>query len=151
MDLAAVPHPGGGAELGPLFGAPLARFGQRVRRQQVEGRLLAALPVLAGGVRAIEKLLGLLDSLRPTGPDAKERVEELRTYLTNNKERMAYDVFRKEGRRSAAPIEGTNQHLVSKRMVVPGGRWTREGANAILAERCSYFSGRCDEDRHLAA
>ena len=106
--------------------------------------------ILEKGIKAVEQLSGMLAQLKPKGEEAKKVVRELRTYLANNKERMAYDRYRQEGRPiSSAPIEGANEHLVSKRMEVTGARWTREGANAILAERCAYFSGRWD-DKHRA-
>lgn len=104
--------------------------------------------ILDRGTTAVDELTAALDGLQPRGADAKKEVSELRTYLTNNKHRMAYDVFRAEGRPiSSAPMEGANEHLVSKRMEVSGARWTPEDANAILASRCAYFSRRWDEPR----
>jgi hypothetical protein len=104
--------------------------------------------ILERGVDAVDELRQALGRLKPRGADAKKKVNELATYLENNKLRMAYDIFTREGRPiSSAPIEGANEHLVSRRLEVSGARWLPAEANAILASRCTYFSGRWDEPK----
>ena len=97
------------------------------------------------GERGVDAMLTALAALNPKSKAARKKVDELKTYATNNKQRMAYDVYRKEGRPIASsPIEGANAHLVSKRIEVPGATWLPEAVDAILASRCRLFSGRWD-------
>lgn len=97
------------------------------------------------GERGVDALLTALATLKPKSKAAREKVDELQTYAANNKHRMAYDVYRKEGRPIASsPIEGANAHLVSKRIEVPGATWLPQAVDAILASRCRLFSGRWD-------
>ncbi|MCY4658067.1 MAG: hypothetical protein OXC80_14810 [Gammaproteobacteria bacterium] len=66
-------------------------------------------------------------------------------YLENNSARMDYLRCRREGLPCASSrVECIYKNVVGAQMKRGGMRWTVQGANAILALRCSIKSGQLD-------
>jgi len=74
----------------------------------------------------------VLAALRELGPRRKATrkvVEELVTYLTNNKDRMDYPEYRAKGYRvSSGSVESANYHVTGARLKQQGMRWSEKGA-----------------------
>ena len=67
-------------------------------------------------------------------------------YFTGNRERMRYPEFRAQGLCVATGVvEGARKNLVGGRLKRGGMHWSVNGANAILALRCSILSNRFDD------
>ena len=77
---------------------------------------------------------------------AQEEVQTQAGYFRNNARRMQYQEFREEGYPlGSGTIESGCKNLVTKRMKGPGMRWSRLGAQNILALRAEYLSDRWDQ------
>jgi hypothetical protein len=74
---------------------------------------------------------------------------ELKTeagYFRRNQRRMQYQEFREDGYPiGSGTIESGCKQLVTMRMKGPGMRWSRTGAENMLALRAAYLSDRWDE------
>jgi hypothetical protein len=96
----------------------------------------------AGQVRA------LLHDVRAHWPRGQERPEGLRQaigYLFRQRRRMNYAAHRKAGYPTGSgTIESGCKVVVQERMVQAGMRWSRCGAQAMLALRCALLSDRWD-------
>jgi hypothetical protein len=102
------------------------------RRQS--GRLLTR---GAGG------LLRALDAIRKCRPEFKETLRRERGYFRTNQARMAYPTYRAQGLPiGSGAIESEAKRLVQQRMKLPGARWSREGAQAVLNVRSRLLSHR---------
>ncbi len=77
------------------------------------------------------------------------RQAELKTeagYFRNNQRRMQYQEFREEGYPiGSGTVESGCKQLVTMRMKGPGMRWSRAGAENMLALRAAYLSDRWDD------
>jgi hypothetical protein len=89
---------------------------------------------------------GRLDMLiRSVGIYAKENEEARKCveYFKKNANRMRYRLFKEMGLcTSTGVVEAGCKIIVGKRLKQAGMRWTKRGANAILALRCYKLSGR---------
>ncbi len=86
------------------------------------------------------KLDGVLKRL-----STMQNAETTIRYLENNRARMDYPRCRREGLPCASSrVESACKNVVGARMKRGGMRWTVQGANAILALRCSIKSGQLD-------
>lgn len=75
-----------------------------------------------------------------------EEADSCRKYLLNNRERLRYPYFRKMGLcTSSGIVESGCRHVIGARVKQSGMHWTVQGANAIIAMRCSKLSGRFDD------
>jgi len=75
------------------------------------------------------EVLAALKELRPRRKATRTMVEELCTYLTNNKDRMNYPEYRKKGYRvSSGSVESANYHVTGARLKQQGMRWSEKGA-----------------------
>lgn len=84
----------------------------------------------------------ILNKLESYLDDFKE-ADSCRKYLINNRERLNYPHFRKMGlSTSSGIVESGCRHVIGARVKQSGMHWTVEGANAIIALRCSMLSGR---------
>ncbi len=87
----------------------------------------------------------ILDALRghaETCDDARKCAD----YIDNNRDRMRYPEFRAMGLCVATGVvEGGCKNIVGGRLKRGGMHWTVDGANAILALRCSILSNRFDD------
>lgn len=65
-----------------------------------------------------------------------EAVDDCVRYFESNRDRMRYDAYRARGMQiGSGVVESACRHVVGQRMKRSGGRWTVEGANAVLAIR----------------
>jgi hypothetical protein len=97
----------------------------------------------------IERLVALLRSQAASHPAlAEDLAEELRTeanYFEDNKERMRYPQFRKQGLFVGSGVIEAGCKTVLGRLKRSGMFWTVRGANAIIALRCSQISGKFED------
>lgn len=90
------------------------------------------------------KIDTILEKLKPYTEDFKE-AESCRKYLINNRERLNYPYFREMGlSTSSGIVESGCRHVIGARVKQSGMHWTVDGANSIIALRCSILSGRFD-------
>jgi len=73
----------------------------------------------------------------------QEERAKLLTYYTENQHRMDYKKYRNIGTGIIGPgaIEAANREVVQKRMKLSGQRWTKTGAQNMLALRTTKLSG----------
>ena len=77
---------------------------------------------------------------------AQQEVQTQAGYFRNNARRMQYQEFREEGYPlGSGTVESGCKNLVTRRMKGPGMRWSRNGAQNMLALRAEYLSNRWDE------
>jgi len=82
-------------------------------------------------------LLRALRRLRPPTPEAAEALRLERGYFTKHAPRMQYPQFRQRGLMiGSGPVEAGCKVVVGHRLKRAGMRWTRHGADHILALRC---------------
>jgi hypothetical protein len=78
--------------------------------------------------------------------DAHEEARQCRDYVERNRARLNYPEFEAQGLcTTTAVVEAGCKITVGTRLKRTGMHWTLDGANAILALRCSVLSGRFDE------
>ena len=94
----------------------------------------------------IESLLLSLRRLRPTSSQAQEVLRQTISYFDNNRARMRYAQFRRQGLFvGSGVIEAGCKTIVGQRLKLSGMHWSLRGANAIIALRCAQLSGRWEE------
>jgi hypothetical protein len=110
-------------------GTPEARQWAQSQCQRIEdGR----------AIEVIDTLAGLKQRLRK----AREQIDSLQTYLTNNLDRMDYPAYRAAGLRvGSGAIESTNYHVTGARLKLPGMRWSETGAAHMARLRTDLFNG----------
>ncbi|NSW56021.1 MAG: ISKra4 family transposase [Armatimonadetes bacterium] len=90
----------------------------------------------------------LLRSLRRMKASTPEAAAVIRTetgYFTRHRKRMAYPQFRARGMMiGSGPVEAACKVVIGHRMKRAGMRWTRSGADAVLAIRCALLNGDYD-------
>jgi len=75
----------------------------------------------------------------------KSKVEELRTYLDNNKEKMHYKTYKDKGYFiGSGAIEGGHKHVIQQRLKLAGMRWSKSGAQYIASLRAASKSNKWD-------
>ena len=90
----------------------------------------------------LEALLEELDRQEDKHDQARECAE----YFRNNRQRMRYAEFLKQGLCTATGVvEAGCKVVVGTRLKRAGMHWTERGANAIIALRCSKLSGRFED------
>lgn len=84
--------------------------------------------------------------LYPKPGDAPPEVKQAFAYLLKNRRRMHYAAYRKAGLPiSSGTVESAAKTLVQQRMKQSGMRWSRDGAQAMLALRARLLSDRWHE------
>lgn len=93
----------------------------------------------------IEDLVSAIKPYLPSrGKRRKEALKEI-AYFLNNAEQMRYEDFKKQGMFiGSGVVEAGCRTLIGQRLKKSGMFWSLPGANAIIASRCSQFSGRFD-------
>ena len=95
------------------------------------------------------KLRTLLADIRlvcPRSQPLAEPVWQLISYLFHHRRRMAYERFHLAGYPiGSGSVEAAAKVVVQARMKQAGMRWTRKGAQAMLALRCLLLSDRWPE------
>ena len=72
-----------------------------------------------------------------------EAVEACVRYMEANKDRMRYDVYRKRGLPvGSGVVESACKRIVGSRFKRSGCRWSKAGANALLAAECCIDNNR---------
>jgi hypothetical protein len=94
----------------------------------------------------VEKIISEARTRFPIEPDKRKKAETELNYLNDNKERMRYAEFRRQGLFvGSGVVEAGCKHIVGARLKQSGMEWTVRGANAIIALRCLIQSGRFEE------
>ena len=94
----------------------------------------------------IERLVAVLRALNPTHPEVAEKIRTEADYFERNAERMRYPTFRRQHLFvGSGVIEAGCKTVIASRLKRSGMFWTVDGANAILALRCSYLNGRFED------
>jgi hypothetical protein len=91
----------------------------------------------------IDELLAALNDAEPKGATAKELVEDLHTYISNNRDRMDYPAYKAKGLRiGSGAVESANFHVTGNRLKLQGMRWSELGAADMAVLRTDLFNGR---------
>jgi hypothetical protein len=94
----------------------------------------------------VGKLVASLRSIRVTDADLAKKVRNEADYFANNVARMNYPSFRKQHLFvGSGVIEAGCKTVIGHRLKQSGMFWTVNGANAILALRCSHLNGRFED------
>lgn len=93
----------------------------------------------------IEALLRSLHSAAASYPELAEEIRTAASYFDNNKERMRYPEFRKQGLFVGSGVIEAGCKSVLGRLKRSGMFWTLRGANAIIALRCCELSGTFED------
>jgi hypothetical protein len=102
-----------------------------------------------GKVANVIQRLAKLTGLRGGAADA---VRKCLKYFKAHRNRMRYAWCRKNGLLiGSGAIESVHAWVIQARCRLPGMRWSEAGINAMLRLRCSWASGRWDEDFASAA
>jgi hypothetical protein len=94
------------------------------------------------------KIEALVGSLRSVAASHPELAEDLRTeayYFGDNKERMRYPKFRKQGLFVGSGVIEAGCKTVLGRLKQSGMFWTVRGANAIITLRCCQLSRKFED------
>jgi hypothetical protein len=90
-----------------------------------------------------DPLLRLLRETPAPTPQAARLLRRERGYFTTNAARMQYPLFRRQGLPvGSGAVESGAKHVVQLRLKRAGQRWSRDGAQAILALRAHLLSDR---------
>lgn len=82
-------------------------------------------------------------TLYPRGTPLPDAVRQAIGYLFHNRRRMRYKTFRQQGYPiGSGTVESACKVVVQQRMKQAGMRWSRAGAQAMLALRCALLSDR---------
>jgi len=91
------------------------------------------------------RLRTILHELRSHADDCSEATK-CALYIVRNRARMRYPKFRARGLcTSTGVLEAGCKVVIGTRLKRAGMRWTVQGANAIIALRCSKLSGRFED------
>ena len=94
----------------------------------------------------IEELVQALRSTKSTSPEVAEKLRTEADYFERNADRMRYPKFRRQHLFvGSGVIEAGCKTVVASRLKRSGMFWTVQGANAILALRCSHLNGRFED------
>jgi Uncharacterised protein family (UPF0236) len=94
----------------------------------------------------IEALVNNLRELRPASADIAKLVTNEAEYFERNADRMRYPSFRSHGLFvGSGVIEAACKTVIGARLKRSGMFWTVDGANAIIALRCTRLSGHFED------
>jgi hypothetical protein len=87
----------------------------------------------------VDKFLKELEELPAKNTGLLKSKNKLLAYLTNNKKRINYGKFIREGLLiGSGAIESANREVIQSRMKLSGQRWTVQGAKQLLNMRTCY-------------
>ena len=96
----------------------------------------------------------LLRSLRRRKGKTQEQKEAIRLqvgYFQAHKHRMNYHTYRAKAMMiGSGPVESACKVVVNQRLKQAGMRWTKNGADSILALRTAVLSGQTERIQHIA-
>ena len=91
------------------------------------------------------RMAGLLATLRAHAGSC-EAAAQCVGYIETNRERMRYDEFRAQGLQiGSGVVEGACKTVVGGRLKQGGMRWSKDGADAVMALRSCILSGRYED------
>jgi hypothetical protein len=91
----------------------------------------------------VDVLLKEIETLPGKKTHLKKEKVKLLNYLKNNKKRINYGKFIREGLLiGSGAVESANRDVIQKRMKLSGQRWTLKGAQQMLNLRTCYKSGK---------
>lgn len=97
----------------------------------------------------VEEVLEELETELVTNQQPKvawESLNKLKAYVNENKNRMRYKTYKKQGLEiGSGAIESAHRTIIQQRAKLSGQRWTMEGVQSILSLRSMYHSGRWEE------
>jgi hypothetical protein len=100
------------------------------------------LQVLEGRVESVVRGLRRLGASRGLRGSKLKTLRRVCAYLWNNRQRMRYDEYLRQGYPIASGvIEGACRHVIKDRMERAGMHWTLEGAQAMLQLRSTFING----------
>jgi hypothetical protein len=74
------------------------------------------------------------------------KISQVMGYFKNNKERMNYQDYKKNGYcLGSGAIESANKYVIQRRMKIPGCSWTEEHADNVAQMRSEFINGNFDE------
>lgn len=112
--------------------ASARRFAEANRIRLLEGR--------------VEDVLRSLRALSPNDAEGQEAVRLAVGYFRDNRSRMRYDQFRARGYHiGSGVVEAACKHVVGSRCKRSGMRWSKDGAQSILALRSLVLNDRWDD------
>jgi hypothetical protein len=98
----------------------------------------------------VDEALKKIEELSCTQKNKQEEKRKLLNYLTNNKKRIVYSKFKKDGLLiGSGPIEAANRDIIQKRLKLSGQRWTIPGAQQVTNLRVALKSNRWERVLHL--
>lgn len=96
----------------------------------------------------------LLRSLRRRKGKTQEQKEAVRLqlgYFEDHKDRMNYPAYKAKGMMiGSGPVESACKVVVNQRLKQAGMRWTKDGADSILALRTAVLSDQTERIQHIA-
>jgi len=94
----------------------------------------------------IAKLVAALQAIQTADADLAMKIRNEANYFATNAARMKYPKFRKQHLFvGSGVIEAGCKTVIGHRLKQSGMFWTVEGANSILALRCSHLNGRFED------
>jgi hypothetical protein len=94
----------------------------------------------------IAKLVASLHTIQTADADLAKKIRNEADYFATNAARMKYPKFRKQHLFvGSGVIEAGCKTVIGHRLKQSGMFWTVEGANSILALRCSHLNGRFED------
>jgi hypothetical protein len=93
-----------------------------------------------------EQIATTIETLAQQQPDYQAQLNAEAGYFRHNQRRMQYQEFREEGYPiGSGTVESGCKQLITMRMKGPGMRWSRSGAQNMLALRAAYLSDTWDD------
>lgn len=100
----------------------------------------------------VSNVLQRLKKIKKASDTARKELDKAIDYFEKHRRRMHYRDFRNRKLLiGSGAIESIHAWVIQPRCRLPGMRWSVLGANAIVRLRCSWASGRWDDDFARAA
>jgi hypothetical protein len=100
----------------------------------------------------VSNVLQRLRKIKKASGDGSDALRKAIDYFTTHRQRMHYRDYRNRGMTiGSGAMESIHAWVFQPRCRLPGMRWSIDGANAIIRLRCSWASGRWDDDFATAA
>jgi hypothetical protein len=94
----------------------------------------------------VEKIVAAAQARLPREVGPAKLAEKEIHYFTENKERMRYAEFRAQGLFvGSGVVEAGCKTVIGQRLKQSGMEWSVRGANALIALRCCFLSGRFED------
>jgi len=100
----------------------------------------------------VSNVLQRLRKIKKATGEGSDALRKAIDYFETHRHRMHYRDFRNRGMTiGSGAMESIHAWVFQPRCRLPGMRWSVDGANAIIRLRCSWASGRWDDDFAAAA